>query len=356
MGPKRNRLLARNEAERLLIVWTGGELVWNKAQNDFDWDRTTALPPSLAGAFKGHEPFYQDLRWARTDVDLSRKHQKFGNTLARLSAAIRGLSLDEVYGEDVREQRRTLRFLWTGIAVLLLATLLAGWGWWAELQARTAAEEQTRIAESRRLAAESSSTLGQYPQRSLLLAVEAVNLGKSVGGVRAASAEQALRDALSVIGGHPLVETRSTPIVMAISLDNRWFATGSEDGTARLWDLTGAKPTSPPVVLRGHTGALHALAISSDNHWLVTGSRDKTARLWDLTAKDPGAKPIVLPGHEIMVYTVGISPDNHWVVTGSNKTARLWDLTAEDPAAGPIVLHGHESAVYAVALVPTTVG
>jgi hypothetical protein len=49
---------------------------------------------------------------------------------------------------------------------------------------RTAAEEQARIAESRRLAVESSATLTKYPQRSLLLAVEAVKVGQPLRGVR----------------------------------------------------------------------------------------------------------------------------------------------------------------------------
>jgi Flp pilus assembly protein TadB len=39
--------------------------------------------------------------------------------------------------------------------------------------ARVAAEEQARIADSRRLVTESSSMLTKYPQRGLLLAVEA---------------------------------------------------------------------------------------------------------------------------------------------------------------------------------------
>ena len=90
-------------------------------------------------------------------------------------------------------------------------------------------------------------------------------------------------------------------------------------------------------------GAVTAVAISPDNRWLVTGSEDKTARLWDLRAKDPAANPVVLRGHEASVNAVAISPDNHWLVTGSrDNTARLWDLSAKDPAANPVVLRGHD--------------
>jgi len=73
------------------------------------------------------------------------------------------------------------------------------------------------------------------------------------------------------------------------------------------------------------------VAISPDNRWVVTGSDDKTARLWDLSAKDPAANPVVLRGHEGPVYAVAISPDNRWVVTGSDdKMARLWLLQMKD--------------------------
>jgi WD40 repeat protein len=59
---------------------------------------------------------------------------------------------------------------------------------------------------------------------------------------------------------------------------------------------------------------------SADNHWLVTGSEDGTARLWNLRAKDPAASPVVLrTGRENKVYAE-ISPDNHWRVGGSTKS------------------------------------
>jgi tetratricopeptide (TPR) repeat protein len=142
--------LDMGRADHMLIVWTGGEVAWNKAKKDFDWDRNTALPPTLAGVFKSEEPLYQDLRWAREEVQLSRKHPRFVTVLAKLSAAIRGRSLDEMFGDDVREQRRSRRFLKLGITILLLATAFAGWRWWGEMQARQEAQTQTKAAEKAR--------------------------------------------------------------------------------------------------------------------------------------------------------------------------------------------------------------
>jgi hypothetical protein len=146
--------------------------------------------------------------------------------------------------------------------------------------ARDAAEEQTRIAKIRGLAAESLAALTNHPVRSLLLAVEAVRRGESLHGFRPAAAEQSLRDALDLIGGRPVVQSEA---FTTLGMYYHWLVTSSGDETVRLQDLTAKDPSAHPVILRGHEGNINAVAISSDNHWLVTGSEDKTARLWDLT-------------------------------------------------------------------------
>ncbi len=155
----------------------------------------------------------------------------------------------------------------------------------AEEQARRA-EEQTWIAESRRLAAESSAALTKYPQRSLLLAVEAAKVEQALHGVRVAADEQSLREALDFIGGRLVARADGPITTVAVSPDNRWLVTCGSDKTARLWDLSAKDPAANPVVLRGHEGPVYAVAISADGHWLVTGGEENTARLWLLQMKD----------------------------------------------------------------------
>jgi WD40 repeat protein len=211
------------------------------------------------------------------------------------------------------------------------------------------AERQTRIAQARRLAAQAQVILEQFPQRSLLLAVEALNVTLREGESRIPVAEQVLRDALAKTGGIGLGLGGD---VIAVSPDSHWLVTGSGDATVRLWDLTAEDPAASPLVLRGHKDDITTVAFSPDIHWLVTGSADQTARLWDLSAPNPTASSIVLRGHEEWIETVSFSPDGHWLVTGSgDTTARLWDLTASNPAA-PLVLYDHKSSITAMAISP----
>ena len=80
----------------------------------------------------------------------------------------------------------------------------------------------------------------------------------------------------------------STGSVNALCLlaDGR-LASGSGDGTIRLWDAaTGAETAR----LEGHAGAVNALCLLTDGR-LASGSRDGTIRLWDMASRGRDRPP-----------------------------------------------------------------
>jgi WD40 repeat protein len=126
---------------------------------------------------------------------------------------------------------------------------------------------------------------------------------------------------------------------VAISSDGKFIVTGSEDKTARIWNIEG----NQLFVLAGHKEAVTSVAISPDSKFIVTGSGDKTARIWNME----GNLLFVLEGHENGVQSVAISPDSKFIVTGSHDgTARVWNIEGNLL----FVLEGHEYGVQAVAI------
>lgn len=135
-----------------------------------------------------------------------------------------------------------------------------------------------------------------------------------------------------------------------------WLATGSQDKTARLWNLSAEDAVGSVAVLGGHESAVRALAISPDGRWLATNS-DYTTFLWDLSAMgaDPVAPAYTLHQHSDFVTSLAFSPDSHWLATGggsNDKTIRVWDLHASDPTANPLILTGPQSEVTVLAFSP----
>jgi len=117
---------------------------------------------------------------------------------------------------------------------------------------------------------------------------------------------------------------------LAISSDGVFVASGSEDTTAKFWDIqTGG-------VIRtfyGHTGEVSSVSVSLDRTTVASGSADKTIRLWDVRT---GECRHVLHGHSKAVNTVSFSPTNSRLLMSASydETVRRWDIDGR--SVGPI--------------------
>jgi WD40 repeat protein len=123
----------------------------------------------------------------------------------------------------------------------------------------------------------------------------------------------------------PLGHT-STLVGMAAAADGSWLATGSIEGTVRIWDPATGQVRHTPI---GHTAEEMAMAAAADGSWLATGSIDGTVRIWDPAT---GQVRHTLIGHTERVFVLAVAPDGSWLASASNdRTVRIWD-----PATGQV--------------------
>jgi WD40 repeat protein len=131
---------------------------------------------------------------------------------------------------------------------------------------------------------------------------------------------------------------------VAFSPDGTRMITGSEDNTARIWDVATGREVS---ILKGHASDVIAAIFSPDGRHIVTGSYDTTAKVWDART---GRELVTFKAHVKPVCTVSMSPDGKKIVTGSTDgTARVWEATTGREL---FVLKGHKGPLLSVAYSP----
>ena len=342
--------LQRQPVERMLIVLTGGSIVWNPASGSMEVDQTDALPPPLVKAL-AHEPLYLDLRWARDDVTLSLNHPGFRDAVAQLAAPLHGRSKDELVGEDVRQYRRTRRLAWSAATGLAVLAILATGAAIAAVQQRDTARaqraeavRQSRVSLGRQLAAQSAAMLMQSPDQVALAALLAV---EATGQHASFEENQALRTALAVLPRTLSTHADSSPgsnrvRVVAFSPDGRYIAAGRENGTADVVDLASDKPpadlpheANPGAIIQTPGGGIRwkapgvdaevtALAFSADGRLVATAANDGSARVWDAAT----GRELSRMAHDSGVSSVAFDTLATHLATGSKDgSLRLWDVT-----------------------------
>lgn len=148
-----------------------------------------------------------------------------------------------------------------------------------------------------------------------------VNTGRYIGHL-------AVPQAPSSIGGVTMRLTWS----MAFGPDGMTFASGHEDGSVLLWDVTTRRAIGE--IVTGHKGSVWSVAFSPDGMTLASGGEDRTIRLWDVQTREQIGE--VLKEHAASVTRMAFSPDGMTLASRAQLgDIRLWDIKKRQGLASP---------------------
>ena len=235
---------------------------------------------------------------------------------------------------------------------------------------RNVAQQQSLVASVRELAGAANLNLDVDPERSILLALQAVALTDKTGQPPLIEAQDALHRAVQASRIQATLHGHTAEIMgVAYSPDGKRIATIADDNTIKIWDASSSKelvsiPTgnllsniksslsfSPDgthiaaraadhlakvwdvttgkelFILKGHTGEVTAVIFSPDGKSIATSSSDKTIKLWDSST---GQELSTLTGQNDVIDDVAFSPDGKYLATAGDSTgAAIWDIDSK---------------------------
>ncbi|HKH46320.1 MAG TPA: AAA family ATPase, partial [Thermoanaerobaculia bacterium] len=332
----------RRLEEATALYRQGKAGLWGDPQLQFalDWRGANPINRDWAQRVRRSD-FFQITQWERPGFDQvlqflekSRAHR------------------DEAKEGELRAQRERLaqaqkmastRKVWASIAFgcAMVAVILAA----VTLYLLNLSKNLNKTLLYSKLTQQSKAIALSSPQKSVLLAVEALEQGHE------RDAEGALRYALTALGGRGFGVHLADISSLAISPDGRWVVAGSSDGAALRWDLvpqgTGPKPVE---LTTARAGKPHhpAFVAAARNQLTAVGSIDGSVRVsgWDVP---------VIPSNNVEISALSLTPDGRFLVAGNVQgDLRLCDLH-QKPRPVPVLLpRWHDSRIVSAEIIPAS--
>ncbi|MFD4740397.1 toll/interleukin-1 receptor domain-containing protein [Streptomyces virginiae] len=237
--------LANKPPGRILLAVADGSISWPSGSEDFDWNKTTALPRMLEGELK-KSPLWSNFNGIAKDDGSwpGLRDERFLDEIAKIGARLHGKPKDALVNIERRQRRRVRHVIRATVAVLAVLTVISAVSAIEAIDQRNKAEDRAREATSRRLAALSRTVRGTDGSLQYLLAAQAQRMWATTAArgalFEAAAGSDGQRVQQGTQGLARLVGHERGVKAVRLSPDGNRAGTVDGAGTVRVWASQGA--------------------------------------------------------------------------------------------------------------------
>lgn len=313
--------LAHKSIDTLLIALTDGTMEWDNEHNSFLHAGNNSLPAALDNQFDS-EPFYIDLRFWKTEKDLTLINPIFKKEILKLAAKLHGRSPNDLASEEVTVHRNMILLRNAAIGMLsallvaaIVLALVANANRKKAEAATKEAIEQRNIAQGNYLISEAKSAAGKDPTLALRLAEEALKKNNDPAIAQAAAAIYHDNELYKTI-----LKKKGEVISVFFSGNDKTIGSISDKGELWIRDLQGTPIRELQLQSTGMTIVAHA----ASGRFILSGDAGGNIRLYDVQANKTAAFQLA----PAAVTAAAVSPGEIMLLIGyTDGTVMLSTLT-----------------------------